>query len=259
MSAKLRLRSGGTLSSREPSGSEVSGMVAPPAPSNNQEGYRLTQLDPRAEDARQISASSEAGRVALAEVFAGTDLLLDEAKINLILGVRAEVLDNWTKARNSFLSIGRALLALDEDVLLSKAEKDRLRRGSERVFPFSEAIASQLRQVARAVRDGRIPEALCPSAYSTAYHLTLLEDDELAEARRLNLMRPDVPRSEVLRFRRSLNERHLVQSDRAARERLFARKAALEAEQNRLKERLENISRELKEIGQTLKQGAQEA
>lgn len=103
-------------------------------------------------------------------MFAGTDLLLDEAKINLILGVRAEVLDNWTKARNSFLSIGRALLALDEDVLLSKAEKDRLRRGSERVFPFSEAIASHSVRLPEPSGTGEFPR-LCVHR-PTQLHIT---------------------------------------------------------------------------------------
>lgn len=255
--SKLRLRK--TSSPIEPRG--LPEQTDPPTKPTNTlvvtpEGYALDQPDLREEDARNIGLNAEAGRSILTEIFAGTDLLLDEEKVSLILSVRAEVLDHWTKARNSFLSIGRALLALDEDTKLTEIEKHRLKRGSERIFPFSDAIASQLRQVARAVRAGRIPEELCPSAYSTAYHLTLLEDEELEEARRLNLVRPDVPRSDVLRFRRTLTERHLGQADRKARERLQARKTELEAEYARLKNRLEKTSQELREVSAKLKGGA---
>ena len=151
------------------------------------DGYALDQPDPRREDAKLLDQDDQAGRETLADLFAGTDLMNNPEKVSLILRVRSEVREQWTKARDSFLTIGRALLDLDEDRTLTEPEKARLKRGSSRVFPFSDTVATQLRVVARAIRDGRFPESQCPSAYSTAYQLSALTDDELAVARERDL------------------------------------------------------------------------
>ncbi|MBO1329444.1 hypothetical protein OQ496_13810 [Acetobacter suratthaniensis] len=137
---------------------------------------------------------------AIEDVFAGTSLVSDSEKVSRILAVRAEVNQNWSQARDSFLAIGRALLDLEN--VLSKAEYVKLRQGSERLFPFSDATATQLRRIAKAVADGVIPLEACPGSYGTAYQITLLNEYQLRVARERGLLRPDVTRREIASLRK---------------------------------------------------------
>lgn len=134
------------------------------------------------------------------DVFAGTSVFSDSEKVSRILAVRAEVNQNWSQARDSFLAIGRALLDLEN--VLSKAEYIKLRQGSERLFPFSDATATQLRRIAKAVSDGVIPLDACPGSYGTAYQITLLNDYQLRVAKERGLIRPDVTRREIANLRK---------------------------------------------------------
>lgn len=134
------------------------------------------------------------------DVFAGTSVISDTEKVSRILAVRAEVNQNWSQARDSFLAIGRALLDLEN--VLSKAEYIKLRQGSERLFPFSDATATQLRRIAKAVSDGVIPLEACPGSYGTAYQITLLNEHQLRVARERGLIRPDVTRREIAKLRK---------------------------------------------------------
>lgn len=134
------------------------------------------------------------------DVFAGTSVVLDSEKVSRILAVRAEVSQNWSQARDSFLAIGRALLDLEN--VLSKAEYIKLRQGSERLFPFSDATATQLRRIAKAVSDGVIPLDACPGSYGTAYQITLLNEYQLQVAKERGLIRPDVTRREIANLRK---------------------------------------------------------
>ena len=148
--------------------------------------------DPRAHDLRASRADEPLVRQAIAAVFADMDLPANETKVGRLLQARREILAEWGKARDSFLAIGRALLALEGD--LTRAEFARLRQESERILPFSDATATQLRQIARAVDGGRIPAAACPASYGTAYQITLLTDRQMNVARERGLIRPDVTR-----------------------------------------------------------------
>lgn len=134
------------------------------------------------------------------DIFAGTSVVSDSEKVSRILAVRAEVNQNWNQARDSFLAIGRALLDLEN--FLSKAEYIKLRQGSERLFPFSDATATQLRRIAKAVSDGVIPLDACPGSYGTAYQITLLNEYQLQVAKERGLIRPDVTRREIANLRR---------------------------------------------------------
>lgn len=138
--------------------------------------------------------------MAIEDVFAGTSLVSDSEKVSRILAVRAEVNQNWSQARDSFLAIGRALLDLEN--VLSKAEYVKLRQGSERLFPFSDATATQLRRIAKAVSDGVIPLEACPGSYGTAYQITLLNEYQLRVAKERGLLRPDVTRREIASLRK---------------------------------------------------------
>jgi hypothetical protein len=173
-------------------------------------------------------------------LFAGTALPGDAARVSRLLRVRAEIHKEWRDARDSFLAIGRALLSLED--ILTKAEMQRLRQGSERLFPFSDATATQLRQIARAVESGRLPYDLCPGSYGTAYQITLLTDRQLRVARARGLVRPDVTRREIISLRRELAG---VETDPPVLAPNRIDRAALRDERHRLAERRQRLAAEL--------------
>lgn len=159
-------------------------------------------VDPRAAELRLLGAEDPGALQAIREVFAGTNLLDDQEKVRRILRTRSEIQKEWGDARDSFLAIGRALISLEAE--LTKAEFARLRHGTERLFPFSDPTATQLRQIARAVDGGRIPAMACPGSYGTAYQITLLTEPQLRVARERGLIRPDVTRREIMQLRREV-------------------------------------------------------
>lgn len=161
----------------------------------------LELIDQRSEQAANLlDVATQAGIDVIAEVFAGTSVPGNPEKVNLLLQVRSEVRSRWTTARDAFLATGRALRRAEQ--ALARDEFVRLRRSSERLFPFSDTVASQLRRIAEAVDEKqRIGADECPGSYSNAYQLILLSDEQLRLARERNLVRPDVTRHEVLAFR----------------------------------------------------------
>src|SRR3712207_9112018 len=72
------------------------------------------------------------------------------------------------------------------------------------LFRSSDATATQLRQIARAVDGGRIPAEACPGSYGTAYQITLLTEPQLRVAQKRGLIRPDVTRREIMQLRREV-------------------------------------------------------
>lgn len=206
--------------------------------------------DARAVAMRRLGEAEEEALSAIRDVFTGTSLMQDQAKVSRILQVRAEIQKEWSDARDSFLAIGRALLSLEDS--LTRTEWQRLRQGSERLFPFSEATATQFRQIARAVDSGRLPREQCPGSYGTAYQITLLSDLQLQEAQQRGLIRPDVTRKEIMLLRRET--RPLADSepmkgriDRSAlreeRRRLVERRDALTESLAQVERRLRHIDR----------------
>ncbi|GEN61593.1 hypothetical protein ANI02nite_34770 [Acetobacter nitrogenifigens DSM 23921 = NBRC 105050] len=202
--------------------------------------------DGRSQDlASQVTISGEVVDV-IKEVFAGTSVLNDQNKVSQILAARAEISEKWGQARDAFLSIGRSLLELEN--VLSKSEYLRLRSGTERLFPFSDATATQFRQIARAVDTGKIPLEKCPGSYGTAYQITLLTDVQLQLANERGLIRPDVTRKEILSLRREVQpvmspgNRVDVGTLREEKRRLTLRQNALEAELQEIRRRLTELT-----------------
>lgn len=148
------------------------------------------------------------------------------------------------------MAIGRALLALEYD--LTKAEFARLRHGSERLFPFSDATATQFRQIARAVDGGRIPAEACPGSYGTAYQITLLNERQMRVARDRGLIRPNVTRREIMQLRREVgaievgpafNGRMDMGHVKAERARLAERRVRLTEELATIDGRIQQLDR----------------
>jgi hypothetical protein len=212
----------------------------------------LTVADPRAAELRTLGAEDPAVLEAIREVFAGTSLPEDQEKVRRILRTRSEIQKEWGDARESFLAIGRALIALENE--LTKAEFVRLRQGSERLFPFSDATATQLRQIARAVDSGRIPADACPGSYGTAYQITLLTEPQLRVAWERGLIRPDVTRREIMQLRREVPADGIASplARRLDRARLREEWARLSERRARLAEELIAVERRIAQLDELL-------
>lgn len=183
------------------------------------------------------------------DIFDGTAVLEDEIKVSRILAARTEINESWGQARDAFLSIGRALLDLEN--VLSKAEYLKLRSGSERLFPFSDATATQFRQIARAVETGKIPLEKCPGSYGTAYQITLLSDHQLQVAYERGLIRPDVTRKEIAFLRKELpkTSSDLPRVDPTA---LRDERRRLMRKERQLNDELVSIQKRLSEIAELI-------
>ena len=160
--------------------------------------------DVRSESLRAMAVVQDSELIATLEaVFDGTNVMRDREKASLLVQVRHEVCGEWNRARQSFLTIGRALLSLQQR--LTAEEFRRLENGADRVFPFSRTVLVQLRQVAQAVASGKIEEREMPGSYSVAYQLVTMDDPTIEIARARNLVRPNVTRTEIIAFRRAVS------------------------------------------------------
>jgi hypothetical protein len=213
-----------------------------------QETDPLNLPDLRSSRAVALVPEPDEGSLSLIkDVFSGTSLPSNTEKVQLVLRLRGEIRHHWGTARDAFLSIGRALRFAEEH--LTPQEFLRLRKGSERLFPFSDSVATQLRKIAEAVDSGRIPEFSCPGSYFNAYQLAVLQDDHLELAVQRNLVRPDVTRAEVLAFRAELktvvgrsSNKGAVQQIELERSRLIDRRRALLLELVGIRRRLRELA-----------------
>lgn len=191
----------------------------------------------------------------LQDVFAGTPLLDDQKRVESLLSTRAEIQAAWGTAAKGFVMVGRRLLELDEQ-LVTAAERVALKLGCERLFPFSEPIASQLRAVARAVDAGVLTLESCPASYSAAYQITLLKPPLLDEARREGLIAPRTTRATLIAFRKRHERPTDTQVDVAAltaeQHRIGAQLARLERQRRALEARSAEIDRILQAVAQAV-------
>src|SRR5690349_9796865 len=81
--------------------------------SEDQAEVEKALVDGRATELESIGAEDPAALEAIREIFAGTGLPENQEKVRRILRVRSEIQKEWGDARDSFLAIGRALLALE--------------------------------------------------------------------------------------------------------------------------------------------------
>jgi hypothetical protein len=202
--------------------------------------------DPRAREVAALVTVDEGVLKTIREIFAGTGLADDPTKVRTLLQARSSVAEAWRDARNAYIECGRALLAVDRQ--LTATEQDALKRGFARLFPFSETVASQFRQIARAVDDGRLPLEICPGSYSTAYQLALLTPGQMELARSRGLLCADVSRHAILAFRREVRGVTGAPRDGIDFSRLRGEARRLETEERRLQEALQATQRRLREI-----------
>ena len=210
--------------------------------------------DPRQKDIERLVTVDGEVLDTVREVFRGTTLVDDPAKVRALLQARGQVAEAWANAKAAYLECGRALLAVDS--VLDGAEQDALRRGFGRLFQFSETVASQFRQIARAVDSGRIPLECCPGSYSTAYQLALLTPTQLEIARTRGLLRPDVSRHMVLAFRREVRTNGGAPRESINLPKLRAELRRIDAEVRRGLEALVALRRRRREIRAVLAEGS---
>ena len=110
----------------------------------------------------------------------------------------ASIIAAWQKSVAGIFEVGRLLIGA----------KDALPHGQwlellETKLPFGPRTAQRLMAIAR---DGRLANATrvscLPAAWGTLYDLTQLSDEQWALAEEENLIRPDVERGEITKFRK---------------------------------------------------------
>jgi len=105
----------------------------------------------------------------------------------------------WKDAQNTFLTIGRYLVAA-----ANRLEHGEFQAMVENELPFGYQVSYQLRKVAEAIDGGRLPAAQLPSSYATIYQFTTLSDEQINLAQERELFRPDVKRHEIIDFKREI-------------------------------------------------------
>jgi hypothetical protein len=125
-----------------------------------------------------------------------------------------EIQTLWSSAKDRFLAIGRYLLTAK--ALLPHGEYEAM---ISEDLPFTPSVARMLVGVARAVDQSPPlcrPEQL-PTSYSVAYQIVTLRPEEFEVAQKEGLIRPDVRRSDLIKFKeRVRTHRHQDQTTRSS-------------------------------------------
>jgi len=190
---------------------------------------RLDKAKPSADHVRMVRYAEDGPR---AEVFANS--IKSHADLRNPEQYAEEIRRLWGEAARKFLAIGEYLLQAKEN--FSYGDKAR---ELEKLLPFTYSTANRLMRIAEAVRLNRLPRERLPANYATAYVLTTMNDNDLDEAKRRNLVREDVTRKALEDFmaerRQPEEDAHHVllrrERDRIAAqiERLIARMAEIDA------------------------------
>jgi hypothetical protein len=202
--------------------------------------------DKRTSDISTLTSVDESVYETLREVFAGTALLQDQRKVKLVLKLRTDVAVAWGQTRDAFLEIGRALNDVDRE--LDAVERDRLKTGFRRLFPFSETVASQFRVIARAVDDGSLSRDLVPGSYGAAYQMALLTPAQREIAKARGLLRPDISRDALIDFRKQIDAVQPRPSQGLDPAKMRAELQRLERQRRKGMEELLRLRRRIREI-----------
>src|SRR3712207_593946 len=215
--------------------------------------------DERREQGAVVIQAVNSGRQIVAELFSG--MVLDETKVSALLTARSRIMEQWGKAQHAGLVIGQTLLHLSRT--LSDEEFRRVRRGSDRLFPFSDSLATKFRKAAALAEEWCIPLNQMPP-YTALYEISTLPPEGKDIARERGLIRPDVRQAEVTALRRELKAHKLrtppvviagVLEARIAtvsREAMERRRADLLTEREGLAARLAEIDQEVAALAERL-------
>lgn len=109
----------------------------------------------------------------------------------------------------------------------------------ERDLPFNRNNAYRMREVAKAIDDGRVNDIELPKSYSVLYEIVTLSDAEIGTARQRGLIHREVRRYQIVAFKREMRGA----ADLTA---LQKRREVILAQQKRLAEELRKIDEELR-------------
>ena len=160
--------------------------------------------------------------------------LRDPAKLLAREEFAAEIRRAWAESQESFLLIGRYLLAA----------KSRLQHGEFMAMvasdlPFSHQTANKLMSVARFIEAGEVPLDALPNASETCYQITTLTTEERTRALEEGVIRPAMRRQDILQFKRRIRTSALEAESERRR---------LETERDRLIKRLKEIDQALADL-----------
>lgn len=162
----------------------------------------------------------------------------DPAKLLAREEFAAEIRRAWTESQESFLLIGRYLLAA----------KDKLQHGEFMAMvasdlPFSHQSANKLMSVARFIEAEEMPLNLLPNASETCYQITTLTSEERVQALKEGIIKPEMRREDILQFKRRIRAPQPID--------LEAQRHQLKLERIKLLKRLEDIDRALEALSRT--------
>ena len=142
----------------------------------------------------------------------------------------------WYGIEKRYLLIGRYL-----NQAKRKLEHGMFEDMIERDLPFNRNNAYRMREVAKAIDDGRVNDIELPKSYSVLYEIVTLSDAEIGTARQRGLIHREVRRYQIVAFKREMRG--------AAEGRLTAlqkRREVILAQQKSLAEELRKIDEELR-------------
>jgi hypothetical protein len=213
--------------------------------------------DDRREQGKVLAALSDASREIVADVFGG--LNVSEATLRTVADARTRIHDQWGKAQTAALIIGKTLLDLSRK--LNTEEYMAVRRGTDRLFPFSDSVATKLRRAAELAEYLRLPLEQSPS-YTLLYEISTMPPagQDLVKSR--GLLRSDVTRAEILAVKAEL-KRHKISwsviehaSEQGAKINLGeieTRRSVLLAEREVVVGKLAELDRQIAEITEQLR------
>ncbi len=160
----------------------------------------LAAPDEQALGLRNLEVADENFVRAFEEHFAGTEVLQNREKVRAATILRNSIKRGHEKQLDAILEMGRSLIRAER--AFTRKEWDHLLAGGQRLIGLPKNTASMYRAIARDIDAGRLPRALCPESFSTAYVLTTYEDWRLDAAKERGLLRPTVTRKEIEQFKR---------------------------------------------------------
>jgi hypothetical protein len=254
VNAPLKFSPGRAAAMRRRTGEDAGGGSSAEHPSDQKEGA-VALLDPRSQDLTAIPALGDVVvDVDLERALGGSAALRDTDRVAYIKKLIRNTHAHWRDAAATYLKIGMELLAASEHL---GHDYERVVEG--RLLPFSRSIETQLRAVARAVRQNRLPPDGLPG-YSVAYKLSLLPDPLLKRAKADGLVRPNVTRREVEEYRAKVMRAAEAQAGQAPdtltlvrrRDDLLHRRARLQGEIDTITAHLADIDIQLRGRGISL-------
>ena len=174
----------------------------------------LAAPDRQAHGMRDLEVADDAFADAFRAHFAGSGVLADREKVRAAIILRNSRKRGAERQLDAIIEMGRALMRAE--VVFTRQEWNHLLEGGSKLLGLPKNTASMYRAVARDIDAGRLPRALCPESFSTAYVLTTYDEDRLEAAKYRGLLRPTVTRREVEEFKRLPIEQVRIGGDPAA-------------------------------------------